>query len=43
MPDLELSAMVEELDDEVSAMVIGTNMVENHLVWCGERGPKAEI
>ncbi|KAL6564563.1 hypothetical protein OROMI_016013 [Orobanche minor] len=33
MPDLELSAMVEELDEEVLAMVIETNMVENHRAW----------
>ncbi|KAL6571878.1 hypothetical protein OROHE_002747 [Orobanche hederae] len=34
MPDLELSAMVEKLDEEVSAMVIETNMVENRRAWC---------
>ncbi|KAL6575258.1 hypothetical protein OROMI_012543 [Orobanche minor] len=34
MPDLELSAMVEELDEEVSAMMIETNMVENRRA-CG--------
>ncbi|KAL6576932.1 hypothetical protein OROMI_011208 [Orobanche minor] len=42
MPDLELSAMVEELD-EVSAMVIETNMVENRRAWYVDTGATRHI
>ncbi|KAL6572114.1 hypothetical protein OROMI_013072 [Orobanche minor] len=43
MPNLELSAMVEELDEEVSAMVIETNLVENRRAWYVDTGVTSHI
>ncbi|KAL6538065.1 hypothetical protein OROGR_012053 [Orobanche gracilis] len=43
MPNLELSAMVEELDEEVSTMLIETNMVENHRAWYVDTGATRHV